>query len=169
MKQNDFSIKVFGFTNFKTYLFSILFIAGNIIFPSICHIIPNGGLIFLPIYFFTLLASYKYGLKIGLLTAFFSPIVNFLILGLPTVQLLPIILLKSLSLAFIAWFVAYKTKKLSIMLLALVVISYQSIGFLLEVLIFSELKIAALNLLYSIPGMFLQVFLIYFIIKKICK
>ena len=55
----------------KTYLFSSLFILGNILLPQICHLIPQGGLIFLPIYFFTLIGAYRYGLIVGLFTAIF--------------------------------------------------------------------------------------------------
>jgi hypothetical protein len=53
----------------KTYLFAALFIAGNIVLPQFCHLFPQGGLIFLPIYFFTLVGAYKYGMSVGLLTA----------------------------------------------------------------------------------------------------
>ena len=48
--------------NTRTYLFALFFVAGNIIVPQLCHLIPNGGLMFLPIYFFTLVGAYKYGL-----------------------------------------------------------------------------------------------------------
>ena len=53
----------------KSYLFASIFIAGNILLPQLCHLIPNGGMILLPIYFFTLIAAYKYGFFTGLLTA----------------------------------------------------------------------------------------------------
>jgi hypothetical protein len=35
--------------NIKTYLFSSLFVIGNIVLPQVCHLIPDGGKIFLPI------------------------------------------------------------------------------------------------------------------------
>ena len=53
----------------KSYAFATLFIAGNIILPQVSHLIPMGGMILLPIYFFTLIAAYKYGFFTGLLTA----------------------------------------------------------------------------------------------------
>ena len=38
--------------------FAALFIVGNIVFPQLCHaLMPKGGLIFLPIYFFTLFGA----------------------------------------------------------------------------------------------------------------
>ena len=53
----------------KTYLAAALFVAGNIVLPQICHLVPQGGLRWLPIYFFTLVGAYKYGWRVGLLTA----------------------------------------------------------------------------------------------------
>ena len=52
----------------KTYLAAALFVAGNIVLPQICHLVPQGGLRWLPIYFFTLVGAYKYGWRVGLLT-----------------------------------------------------------------------------------------------------
>ena len=45
--------------NSKTYVLASLFVLGNLVFPQLAHLIPQGGLIFLPIYFFTLIAAYK--------------------------------------------------------------------------------------------------------------
>ena len=46
-----------NYSNVKTYLFALLFIAGNIALPQLCHLIPYGGPTLLPIYFFTLIAG----------------------------------------------------------------------------------------------------------------
>ena len=50
-----------NYSNVKTYLAASLFIVGNILFPRLFHLIPLGGLTWLPIYFFTLIGAYKYG------------------------------------------------------------------------------------------------------------
>ena len=42
-----------GYREAKTYLAAALFVAGNIVLPQICHLVPQGGLRWLPIYFFT--------------------------------------------------------------------------------------------------------------------
>ena len=62
---------------------------GNISLPQIFHLIPQGGIIWLPIYFFTLVGAYKYGWKVGLLTAVLSPTVNSLLFGMPMLASLP--------------------------------------------------------------------------------
>ena len=62
------SVKLYSLkhSNVKTYLFALLFVAGNIALPQLCHLVPYGGPTLLPIYFFTLIAAYKYGFLVGL-------------------------------------------------------------------------------------------------------
>ena len=45
------------YNNARTYGFSALFIAGNILLPQLCHTIHLGGPMLLPIYFFTLIGA----------------------------------------------------------------------------------------------------------------
>ena len=95
-----------GYREAKTYLAAALFVAGNIVLPQICHLVPQGGLRWLPIYFFTLVGAYKYGWRVGLLTAVLSPAVNSALFGMPAAAMLPVILLKSVlfgSLGEWAW------------------------------------------------------------------
>ena len=53
------------YNNARTYGFSALFIAGNILLPQLCHTIHLGGPMLLPIYFFTLIGAYKYGWRVA--------------------------------------------------------------------------------------------------------
>lgn len=114
--------------NVRTYVFAVFFVSGNIIFPQLCHLIPEGGKILLPIYFFTLIAAYKFGLKVGLLTAILSPLCNHVLFGMPPLAVLPVLLVKSSVLAVVAAWVAGKTEQLSLLHIALVVLAYQVIG-----------------------------------------
>ena len=111
--EKEIKIYNYGLNELKTYLFAFLFVAGNIILPQLCHLIPDGGKMFLPIYFFTLVASYKYGVKVGLMIAVLSPIINSLLFGMPALAILPAILTKSVVLALAASLVANKTHKIS--------------------------------------------------------
>ena len=92
----------FNYTEARTYLAAALFVAGNIVLPQIFHLVPNGGMTWLPIYFFTLVGAYKYGWKVGLLTAVLSPVVNSLLFGMPAPAVVPAIMLKSSLLAIAA-------------------------------------------------------------------
>jgi len=146
----------YNYRTLKTYLFAAFFIVGNIIFPQLVHIIPNGGLIFLPIYFFTLIGAYKYGLTVGLLTAVFSPLLNSWIFGMPPIEMLPIIITKSVLLAIGAAYVASKSQKVSFLGLLFVILFYQLTGLLFEWLYTSSLILAHQDLRMGLPGLLLQ-------------
>ncbi|MDR1415167.1 MAG: ECF transporter S component, partial [Odoribacteraceae bacterium] len=81
-----------SYSDAKTYLFALLFVAGNLLLPRACHIVPDGGLMLLPIFFFTLVGAYKYGLHVGLLTAILSPLLNNLLFAMPPAGMLPLVL-----------------------------------------------------------------------------
>lgn len=141
----------------KTYIAAALFVLGNMVLPQLCHIVPNGGRMLLPIYFFTLIAAYKYGWRAGLLTAVASPVMNSLLFGMPAAAALPAILLKSVLLAVIAGTAAAHFRKASLWMLALVVLGYQAVGTLGEWAIVGNLYAAAQDFRMGMPGMLLQI------------
>src|SRR5690606_20739164 len=112
-------------SNARTYLFAAIFIVGNLLLPQLAHLVPQGGFIFLPIYFFTLIAAYKYGIHVGLLTAILSPLANNLIFGMPPAAVLPAIIIKSVILAIAAALAARHFKKVSLLGILLAIITYQ--------------------------------------------
>jgi hypothetical protein len=158
-----------GYKDTKAYLFASLFVAGNIALPQLVHLAPNGGLTLLPIYFFTLIAGYKYGIRVGLLTALFSPVVNTLIFGMPVVTTLPLILIKSGLLAIGASVAAHYSKRVSLGAVLVVILSYQLIGAVCEWVIGSDFYGAIQTLRWGIPGMLLQLFGGYALLKAIAK
>lgn len=164
--EKEIRIYNYRLNELKTYLFVALFVTGNIVLPQLCHLLPDGGKILLPIYFFTLIASYKYGLRVGLLTAVLSPIVNSLLFGMPTTIVLPLILVKSIILAITASYVANKTKKISLINLLIIILTYQLIGSLTEWAITSSLYIATQDFRIGIPGMILQLLLSFLILNS---
>ncbi len=144
--------------NARTYLAAALFVLGNIAVPQLFHLVPQGGMIWLPIYFFTLVGAYKYGWRVGLLTAVASPLINSLLFGMPTVEGLPAILLKSGLLAVFAGMAAARFKKASLWMLLSVVLAYQIIGTLGEWLIKGDFYLAIQDFRIGVPGMLMQVF-----------
>ena len=83
MEANAIRLYTLNEKSIKAYLLATLFIAGNILLPQLCHLVNLGGKIMLPIYFFTLVGAYKYGWKVGLLTAIVSPLLNSAFLHIP--------------------------------------------------------------------------------------
>ena len=147
-----------NYTESRTYVAAALFIVGNIVLPQLFHLIPKGGPIFLPIYFFTLIGAYKYGWRVGLLTAVLSHLVNSALFGMPAAAMLPIIMAKSVFLALAASFMAWKFKKISLLLLAATAVAYQSAGTLFEWAYTGSLVTALQDVRTGIPGLLLQIF-----------
>lgn len=158
-----------GYTEAKTYLTAALFVAGNIALPQLFHLVPQGGVTWLPIYFFTLIGAYKYGWKTGLLTAVASPLVNSLMFGMPVFGLLPVILLKSVLLAVAAGYAAHRWQKVSLPLMLAVVLSYQVTGTFGEWLMEGSFYDAVQDFRIGVPGMLLQIFGSYLFIRYLIK
>lgn len=158
-----------SYSDIKTYMVAALFIAGNIVLPQLCHLIPQGGMILLPIYFFTLVAAYKFGWKAGLLTAVLSPVVNSLCFGMPALALLPVILVKSSLLAVFAALAASRFQKVSLLILAAVVVAYQLVGGVAEWAITGSLDVALQDFRLGYPGMLLQIAGGYAVLRYLLK
>lgn len=142
----------------RTYMMAALFVVGNIVLPQLCHLVPQGGLVWLPIYFFTLVAAYKFGLTAGLLTAIASPLVNSLLFGMPAAAVLPVILTKSVLLALAAAFIASRVRRVAFWAVALAVVAYQGIGMLAEWGMTGSLTAALQDVRLGWPGILMQVF-----------
>ncbi len=158
-----------NYANANTYLFALIFIVGNIALPQLCHLVHLGGPTMLPIYFFTLVGAYKYGLKVGLLTAILSPLINSVWFGMPSVAVLPAILAKSVLLAVAAGYIAKRFRRITIPALLGVVLAYQVVGTLIEWVIVGNFYLAAQDFRIGIPGMLLQIFGGYALLKAIAK
>lgn len=89
----------------RTGLRSLLFIAGNLALPHLFHLIPGGGIAFLPIYWFTLIGVMACGLTVGLSAALLSPLLGWLVFGAPAAFMLPDMLLKGTLLCLSAGFI----------------------------------------------------------------
>lgn len=169
MRTNSATLHSLNYRQTGTYLAAALFIAGNIALPQLCHLVHLGGPTMLPIYFFTLVGAYKYGWRVGLLTAIASPLVNAALFGMPAVAVLPAILLKSLLLAGAAGYAARRFNRVSIPLMAAVVLFYQIVGSAGEWALVGSFAAAVQDFRIGIPGMLLQVFGGYLFIKYLIR
>src|SRR5690554_152250 len=115
-------------SNTKTYLFAAIFVVGNLLLPQLAHLIPQGGFILLPIYFFTLIAAYKFGIHVGLLTAILSPLANYLLFGMPPAAVLPAIIIKSAILAIAAAWLAHRYQEVALLAIPLAILAYPLTG-----------------------------------------
>lgn len=169
MQTTTTRLYTWNYTELRTYLAALAFVMGNIALPQLFHLVPQGGMVWLPIYFFTLIGAYKYGWQVGLLTALLSPTANSMLLGMPMPAVLPAILLKSALLAVAAGYVAHRYNRVSIPLLAATVLAYQTVGTLGEWALGGNLTAALQDFRMGIPGMLLQVFGGYAFIRHVTR
>ena len=165
------TVKLYSFSlsNVHTYLFAALFIIGNLVFPQLAHLIPGGGLIFLPIYFFTLIGAYKYGVNVGILTAVLSPLLNSLIFEMPAMDFVPAIVFKSVLLAMAAAWAAKYFGKVSFFGILIAILFYQIIGTAFEWILTQSFAIAIQDFRIGIPGLLIQLFGGYIVLKALQK
>ena len=104
-----------------------------------------------------MVGAYKYGWRVGLLTAVLSPLVNSALFGMPAPAVLPAILLKSVLLAGAAGWAAARFRRVSLGLLLAVVLAYQVAGTLGEWALAGDLRLALQDFRVGLPGMALQV------------
>lgn len=153
----------------RTYIIATLFIAGNIILPQLCHTIPQGGLIFLPIYFFTLVGACKYGWQVGLLTALLSPLVNHVLFGMPPAHALLPITVKSVVLALSAALIARRQGTVTLLSVAAAVVAYQTVGSLFELALTGSYTAAIQDVRLGLPGIAIQIFGGYAVLRWLLR
>ena len=153
---------------FRTYSLAALFVVGNILAPQLAHLVPAGGPTLLPIYFFTLIAAYRYGLATGLITALMSPVINHLLFGMPAAEMLPVLLVKSTLLAGAAAFVSQRMQgKVTLLALVIVVLAYQLPGMFIELGLTGSWSLALQDMRIGYPGMLIQIFAGYLLLRKL--
>jgi len=112
----------------STYLYAILFIAANILLPWLFHVAGLGSAVFVPILFFTLLASVRYGAACGAATAVLSPLVSFALTGMPAVPVLWVLMIKGVAMAGAATLLIQPGRKATLWQVAAVAVVAQAVG-----------------------------------------
>ena len=147
----------FNYNELRTYLWSMVFVACNILLPQVFHLVPQGGIVFAPLSFVILAGSYKLGWKTGLLAAVASPMVNHLLTGMPAWDVLPLMTLKLVALALLAGLAAQHFKRASLPLLAGVVLFAELLRALAALLLTGGIASTVQDFSIGYPGLLLQV------------
>ena len=129
---------------------------GNILLPLALHRVPDAGRIFLPIFFFTLIAGWRFGAKAGLLTGVLSPLANHLLTGLPPAPVLQALMVQSALLGVLAAVIASRSRRLTLPLLALVVLLHQAL-ILVPQGLRAGMRAAFASFELRLPGILLQI------------
>ena len=153
------SVKLYSlnYDEVKTYMWAAVFVACNLVLPQVCHLVPQGGVIFSPLSLVILAGSYKLGWKTGLLAALLSPLVNHLLTGMPQWDVMPVMPLKLAVLALAAGLTAQRFQTVSLPLLVAVVLVSEVVGGLGELLITGGIEATIADFVIGWPGLLLQV------------
>lgn len=163
--ETSVKLYAFNFDEAKTYMWAAVFVACNMVLPQLCHLIPQGGVIFAPLSLVILVGAYKFGWKTGLLAAVLSPLANHLVTGLPAWGVLQVMALKLVVLALCAGLTAQYFRKVSIPLIIGVVLVCELIGGLGEFLLTGGVDATMADFTIGWPGLLLQVFGTWLILK----
>ena len=86
---------VLGFSDVRLYVLSSAFVLADVVVPWAFHQIhPLAGPTFLPMHLFVLLAGLLFGWRVGLLVGLFTPLISFLVSGMPILERLPQIMVE---------------------------------------------------------------------------
>lgn len=98
------NIQALRITRTKEIIFSVVFTAMAVWAPMIVHQLAgvDGGRKFLPMPFFVLAAGLLLGWRTGIAAGLASPIISFLLSGMPVLNILPIIIIQLSAYGFIA-------------------------------------------------------------------
>lgn len=80
--------KTLSLNNSRAYLFESMFIILAVAFPSLCHLIGAPVRYILPMHWMVILAGLVYGWKGGAISGLISPLISFLVTGMPYPALL---------------------------------------------------------------------------------
>ncbi len=141
----------------RLYLATSALILGNVLLPSAIHRIPDGGRIFLPLFFFTLIAGWRFGAVAGLLTGLLSPLANHVLTGMPPFPILQAIMAQSALLGVLASVLASRSRRPSLPVLAVVVLLHQAL-ILFPQFLQAGARPALATLELRVPGLLFQVF-----------
>lgn len=145
-----------GLTDGRLYLATAAMVVGNLALPYAVHQIPDGGRIFLPIFFFTLIAGWRFGVRAGILTGVLSPLANHFLTGMPPGPMVQGLVLQSALLGALAGLAASRGRKLALPLLALVVLAHQAL-ILLPTLAHAGMQPCLAAFKLRLPGILLQI------------
>lgn len=153
----------------RLYGFVAVFSVGNLVLPMAVHTLPQGGLIFLPIFFFTLVAAYRFGLAAGVMTALASPLLNHFVTGMPPTDVLLGVVVRSLLVAVFAAGLARRTGRLSPWWLLLAAVVMQLGGFVVDLGLGGSVPAGLAVLRLGIPGVLIMAFGGYFVLRLLAR
>lgn len=161
-----FHTSVFNFSRVSTYLLAALFVLANVVLPQLFHLIPLGGLSFQPMFLLVLVAALVCGWQVALITALASPLVNTMLFDMPTLTMLPVLLIKGGVMAFLLRWALQSSARPGLRL-AGAVVATQLIGVFLGWGVLGQSASLLQDFYTILPAMLLQLAVVVLKVKKV--
>lgn len=104
------SIPTYKLSTLKWMAFLSAFVTFAVGAPYICHQFGLAGVIFLPMHFAVILAAMTMGIRGGLLTALASPVISFVLSGMPPAPILVSITVELSAYAVVAGWLVHRKR-----------------------------------------------------------
>jgi len=162
------------FSDVRLYIFSAVFISLDVVVPWLTHHFGGvqAGSMFLPMFFFILLAGLSGGWRAGLLVGLFTPLISFAVSGMPLLPVLPQITIECVFYGLIAGLLRGKFHLGVIWSLigAMVLGRLARLGFIAAVFLLYGGEVSPLAYMWAVvlqglPGIAIQLTLIPLIIR----
>ncbi|MDI6778119.1 MAG: hypothetical protein QMD77_02915 [Patescibacteria group bacterium] len=133
------NVQTLKLTRTKEIVFSAVFTAMAVYAPMLVHYLGgvNAGRKFLPMPFFVLLAGLALGWRAGLVAGLASPIISYMLSGMPMLPILPIIIVQLCAFGFFTGILKEK-HNVFVSLAGAIILGFLSMG--LAVLFFSKMN-----------------------------
>lgn len=150
--------------DYKTYVISGIFVVLAVLTPLIIHSVGGSGQAWLPLYFFILVGSYKFGSASGLVTTIGSIGTSYLLTQMPPTPILYLVVLKGLILTLFAGYMG-KEQKLSLLRIVEIVLMYQVISAGIIFVLSGKVSLALMDIQMGYPGLLVQVVGGFFVLQ----
>ena len=161
---------VVSFTNARLYAFVACFVTADVAIPLVVHWIhPSAGPVFQPMFFIILLAGLMLGWRAGLLVGIATPLVSFLLSGMPLLPILPRVLIEGMCYGLIAGVVRerYNLNTITSVTIAIIAGHLVTVAVLLLVYGYGTPALSGMGDAVTLgwPGIVLQIILLPSILK----
>ncbi len=94
--------RVLKYTDIQSFILTFVFVSLAVSVPWIFHQFHLAGPTFLPMHIFVLVAGLAFGWRAGLVVGLFTPLSSYVISGMPTLQILPQIVVELAAYGLVA-------------------------------------------------------------------
>lgn len=95
-------ITILKYTDIRSYVFTVVFVALSVATPWVFHQFHLAGPTFLPMHIFVLIAGLLFGWRAGLVVGLFTPLISYLVSGMPVARILPQIVIELCAYGLVA-------------------------------------------------------------------